>query len=78
MATTRASKRTEPDVAISGGGTVYLFHLITPLAQAWVDEHVNADRQMFGDAVAVEHRYAAALAVGMQRDGLVLGDQEDI
>lgn len=65
------------DVRITGGGTVYLFLLLTDQARTWVDEHVSPDRQMLGAGLAVEHRYAAALAAGMQTDGLIVGDVED-
>ena len=64
------------DVCITGGGTVILFLLETPEARQWVDEHVSRDRQMFGHGLAVEHRYAAALADGMQADGLVINTTE--
>jgi len=60
------------DVRIVGRGTVYLFLLGTEQAREWVDEHVSSDRQMLGCGLAVEHRYAAALAEGMQRSGLAV------
>jgi hypothetical protein len=64
------------DVRVIGGGSVFLFVLATPEARAWVDEHVSEDRQMLGRGLAVEHRYAAALAAGMQADGLTIGSEE--
>ena len=63
------------DVRITGGGTIYLFLLITDQAEAWVDEHVTGERQRLGAGLAVEHRYAAALAAGMQEGGLVVDDR---
>lgn len=60
----------ETDVTLSGSGSVYLFHLLTEAARDWVDTHVSTDRQMFGAALAVEHRYVADLAQGMRADGL--------
>lgn len=68
--------RPQTDVALSGSGTIYLFHLLTDAARAWVDENVSEDRQMLGRGLAVEHRYAAALAAGMQEDGLTIGTEE--
>ena len=59
------------DVRVIGGGSVFVFVLATPEAQSWVSEHVSEDRQMFGDGLAVEHRYAAALLDAMQEDGLL-------
>jgi hypothetical protein len=58
------------DVVITGGGTVYLFHLLSAVAREWVEEHVSGERQHLGNALAVEHRYAGDLAAGMADDGL--------
>lgn len=63
------------DVRVAGGGTVFLFVLETPEARQWVDEHASEDRQMLGKGVAVGWRYAAALAAGMQADGLVIASE---
>lgn len=60
------------DVRIEGGGTVYLFRLLTQAAREWVEEHVVGETTWMGDALAVEHRYAGALADGMLADGLVV------
>lgn len=60
------------DVEIIGGGSLYLFLLLTEQAREWVEECVSPDRRMLGSGLAVEHRYAAALAEGMQADGLVV------
>jgi hypothetical protein len=60
------------DVRVAGGGTVSLFLLLTAEAHLWVEEHVSEDRQMLGAGLAVEHRYAANLAAGMQADGLIV------
>jgi len=64
------------DVRITGGGTVFLFLLLTDEARGWVDERVSGERQMLGCGLAVEHRYAAALAAGMEEDGSVIVDGE--
>jgi hypothetical protein len=69
------TKRNLPvDVEITGGGTVYLFMLLSSAARRWVDEFVSPHRQMWGDGVVVEWRNAAALAEGMRRDGLVVAE----
>jgi hypothetical protein len=60
------------DVRIVGGGSVFLFILLTDDAREWVDAYVSDDRVMFGGGIAVEHRYAASLAAGMVDAGLVL------
>jgi hypothetical protein len=66
------------DVSITGGGTVYLFELLTENARAWVNEHVSAERQMLGRGLAVEHRHAAALAAGTQAGGLFVSVEEGL
>lgn len=64
------------DDYITGGGTIYLFTLLTQQAREWVHEHVSRDHQMLGNGLAVEWRYVTALAAGMEADGLVLTDGE--
>ena len=48
------------DFSITGGGTVYLLHPLTPKASAWLALHCPPDgeHQYFGNALAIEHRYA--------------------
>ena len=60
------------DVITFNAGSVVLFDLLTPEAFAWVDEHVGGDRLMIGNSLAVEPRYAEALATGMRDDGLTV------
>jgi hypothetical protein len=64
------------DVLVTGGGNLYLFMLQTPAAHEWVSQNVSEDRQMFGSGLAVEHRFVADLAAGMEADGLVIADGE--
>ena len=64
------------DVEIVGENSVYLFMLLSSEARNWMDECVSPDRQMWGDGLVVEWRYAAALAEGMRRDGLVVTREE--
>ena len=64
------------DVRIVGSGTVYLFLLKTDQAREWVEAHVSGDHQFLGNGLAVEWRFAAGLAAGMQADGLVVTDGE--
>ena len=60
------------DVIISDTGSLVVFELLTAEAFAWVDEHVSDDRLMLGRGLAVEPRYAGALAAGMLDDGLIV------
>jgi len=41
-------------------------------ANAWIDEHVQADATWYGDALVFEHSYAFALAIGMNDAGLTI------
>jgi squalene cyclase len=41
-------------------------------ANAWIDQHVQADATWYGNALVVEHRYAWALVVGMNDAGLTI------
>ncbi|MGD0178711.1 MAG: hypothetical protein ABSC15_02770 [Terriglobales bacterium] len=61
-----------PDVLVRNEGTVFLFCPLTPQAKEWIDVHVQSDAQWFGNALAVEHRYAWGLAEVMKDEGLVL------
>ena len=62
------------DVTVVNQGSVFAFYLNTQEAKDWVEENVQTEGyQWLGDGMfAVEWRYAAALARGMQEDGLVV------
>jgi hypothetical protein len=62
----------EADVVIRNEGSLILFHLLTPEAHEFVDRNVSEDAQYFGNALAVEPRYAECLANGMIEAGLEL------
>lgn len=64
------------DIEIVGGGTVFIFRLLTDRARQWVDTFVSPERQMFGCGLVVEHRCVVALVDEMQRDGLLLARGE--
>lgn len=59
-----------PDVQIENHGTIFLVRPLTEAAFEWVADHVSGESQWFGNALAVEHRYVAALTQGMMDDGL--------
>jgi hypothetical protein len=68
-------KASAPDFSIEGEGrfcTVYLLRPLTPVAFAWVEEHIPEDAQRLGNAIAVEHSYIGPIAEGILADGLVL------
>jgi hypothetical protein len=60
------------DIEISNQGSIFLFLPITAAGREWIDENVQEDAQFFGNALAVEHRFAGDLAEGMAADGLIL------
>jgi len=61
-----------PDVLVRNEGSVFLFTPLTPAAKHWICANVQPDAQWFGNALAVEWRYAAELAAAMRADGFVL------
>lgn len=68
----RWAEEHQPDVAVHNEGTLFLFRTLTDRARNWIAAHVQADALWFGDALVVEHRFAADLAQGMRDDGLLL------
>lgn len=59
------------DVLVHDHGSIFLFSLLTPAAQEWVAENVETEsHNWLGGSLAVEHRYAHALAAGMIDAGL--------
>lgn len=58
------------DFTVSGGGSIYLLQPHTPAAREWVSEHLPADAQRLGTAIAVEHRYIGDIVEGIFSDGL--------
>lgn len=60
------------DVDVSNHGTIFLFEPLTDTAQEWIEANIAGETQWFGNALAVEHRFAADLAAGMAKDGLRL------
>jgi len=60
------------DVFVSCEGSIFLFTPLTPAAEQWIAEHVQADAQWFGNALVVEFRYSAELAAVMRQAGLIL------
>lgn len=61
-----------PDVRVENHGSLFLFRVLTPDAQTWVNNHIPDDVQWMGNGFAVEHRYAENVAVGMVNDGLIV------
>ena len=58
-----------PDALVRNEGTIFLFSPLTSAAKQWIDENVRPNAQWFGNALVVEHRYAADLAAGCEKLG---------
>jgi len=66
------------DVRVTNECNLYLFHLLTDAAQAWVDANVSDEHTSWGDALVVEHRYARTLTGDMRADGLTVEYRNDM
>ena len=64
--------KSTPDFFVENHFSIFLLRPVSPVAQAWVEEHLPEDRQEFGGAVVVEHRYIVDIVEGIQRDGLAV------
>jgi hypothetical protein len=63
----------QPDVTIEDTGSVVLFRPTTEEGRAWLDDNIQAEPwQYMGSAIAVDRRYAQAIADGLAGDGLVI------
>ena len=67
-----ATTSSGPDVIVVNQGSIFLFHLHTQAAKAWVSQNVEDGAQYFGGALVVEHRYARDLVARMLADGLLV------
>lgn len=61
------------DIRVQGEGSIYLLHLETQAARIWVGENVQfEEHQIFGESIAVEHRYVGDIVQGALAEGLVV------
>ena len=51
---------------IKNEGSIVLFEPLTSAAQDWWSSNVDPDAQTFGNAYAVEHRYAGDIVEGIK------------
>ena len=61
------------DFELQNEGSLYLLRPLTVHAAEWLEEHIEQNRQMFGTAVVVEHRYVADIVRGIRAEGLEIG-----
>jgi hypothetical protein len=58
------------DFAVRDEGTLVLLWALTDDTEAWIEEHLPADRLTWGHATVIEHRYAGDVVDGLVEDGL--------
>jgi hypothetical protein len=63
---------TEPDFICENHGSIFLLRPVTPAAFDWIDSHLCSDRQVFGNAIAIETRFVWPIILGIQDDGLAV------
>lgn len=65
----------EPDVIVTGSGTIYRLSARTAAAREWIDANVEIPDYMrlgSGTSFCCEHRYVGGIVAGMQAEGLVV------
>lgn len=58
------------DFDVTDHGTIVLLTPMTPAAHDWVQENLPDDALTFGPSIAIEHRYAEDVLIGIVEDGL--------
>jgi hypothetical protein len=61
---------TTADVTVENHGSIFLFRPMNDAARQHLEENVSDGAQWFGGALAVEPRYAGALAQALIEDGM--------
>lgn len=61
---------TQSDFVCENHGSIFLLRPISPAAFEWIESHLCSDRQVFGNAVAIETRFVWPIILGIQDDGL--------
>lgn len=61
------------DIRLEDHGSIILFRPLTDAGREWLETRTQEDAQWFGGALAVERRYAGAVADGATREGMEVG-----
>jgi hypothetical protein len=71
---TNPTNAPQADILVEGGGSLFVFRILSESARTWVEESVSREgfQPDFPDTLYVEHRYARDLAAGMQACGLAV------
>jgi hypothetical protein len=59
------------DLRFENHGTIVRMTPVSDAGREWIDEHIPEDAMKLGDSVCIEHRYADAIILGAQGDGLI-------
>jgi hypothetical protein len=63
----------DTDLYVQNEGSIFLLRPLSDAGRDWIADNVCAESwQMFGDAIAVEHRFIGDIVSGAQHDGLVV------
>jgi len=57
---------------IEDHGYLFLFRPLDMEAEDWCDENLSDDRQSFGAAIVVEHRYISQIVLAFQEAGGII------
>jgi hypothetical protein len=60
------------DFCCENHGSIFLLYPLTESAKFWIEQNLPSDVQIFGNAVAIEHRYIWPILEGLQDDGLTV------
>jgi hypothetical protein len=61
------------DLYFENYGSLFLIRPASTAGETWLDEHIAADAQRLGEAVACELRFVENIFRGASADGLVCG-----
>lgn len=63
------------DFTVVNHFTLYTLTPHTPAARRWVKRHLPPEITVFGNSIAVEHRYIGDIMNGIRDDGLSVGTE---
>ena len=58
------------DFSLQDEGSIVLLRMHTPVAQAWVEDHICEPTYWTPHAIVIEHRYIGDVLEGIIADGL--------
>jgi hypothetical protein len=64
------------DFTVTNHFTLFTLQPHTPAAKAWVKDHLPEDIVVFGDSIAVEHRYIWDVVDDITANGLTVSGEK--